>query len=1106
MNATTSASSRLLSALAAILLLAFAFPAPAQAQTPGFGALPAEKFLIAPGGVDLRTGRYGYSETDLTGGGGQGALALTRIMPERVGNHANPFGNFSHNWDIFLIETPPRLKDDAPRTGNETVRMNVHRGGRSLTFESGGADSGYSFRSDGERASLTFTGAKGSAASIYTMRGPDGTVMVFRPLGSADCADQIWANDLRRRCAFVSELTEPDGTKYSFDYVGAGGGTGNLARLSRVTSSRGYALLLEGSGTLVTKACILNLALGPAPAPGASCPAGALASATYDYSDGKLVSAAPAGGAASTFTYGPASTTGSTFGYGPGSTMGFVKPGQTTPWLTNTIEPREDEQWAMQEIVTHQAFADGQTYAYAYGATISTPDHPNSSIAGGEYTDAENRKTIVRFGFPIKPGSVKMHDEPCTQLPCSDPGENDFPNPVYQRTPGPEEITDPLGRKTLMDYCDPGPMAGLPAWETNRCEVVPLHTSIDPEGIKTRYEYDGHGNLRKTTRYPKPGVLNPDGSTPAPIVVEAAFDFLNLKSQTKPLWARDPNGNVTAWTYAPEHGGVLTETGPAVNGVTPQKRYSYVQRHARLADGSPAGPPVWLLERMSTCRTGNPSGSGCALGAADEVLTVYDYGPDSGPTNLLLRGQAVAADGEVLRTCFAYDPLGRKISETSPNGTAGLSSCPVAAPATALPYTTSTRYDSEGRVTGTIAPDPDGPGGLPIPAVRNSYDSAGRLIRVEQGSLEAWQPESVPPALWPGFSPYKTVDTSYDALDRKTREAVGGYGIVSMVTEYGFDSGGRLKCTAVRMNPDVWATPLRDKCEPGPAHPVHGADRISRTFYDPAGQPVESRDGVGTPLERREAAYTYNGNGQKTSLTDARGYRAEMTYDGFGRQSRWIFPSKTTPGVADQGDYEQYGYDPNGNRTSLRKRDGGVLNYAYDALNRLVHKQVPGNSWNVGYAYDLRGLQLSANFTNMGGGVTNAYDGFGRLTSTTTHISGSVRTVSHRYDRDGAEVETAFPDGQKFWTARDGLGRMKGNYSGALGDQSVGMTVFHYDRTSSLYYFGRRWGTATVYERDNIGRPSLIQNAFENAAVNTISAYTYNPAGQIRSEARSNDA
>jgi hypothetical protein len=85
----------------------------------------------------------------------------------------------------------------------------------------------------------------------------------------------------------------------------------------------------------------------------------------------------------------------------------------------------------------------------------------------------------------------------------------------------------------------------------------------------------------------------------------------------------DARGFTTTWTYAPEHGGVLTETGPAVNGVTPQKRYSYVQRTARLADGSAAGPPVWLLDQMWFCRNGNPAagGAGCAQRSADEVVT-----------------------------------------------------------------------------------------------------------------------------------------------------------------------------------------------------------------------------------------------------------------------------------------------------------------------------------------------------------------------------------------------------------------------------------------------------------------------------------------------------
>ena len=41
------------------------------------------------------------------------------------------------------------------------------------------------------------------------------------------------------------------------------------------------------------------------------------------------------------------------------------------------------------------------------------------------------------------------------------------------------------------------------------------------------------------------------------------------------------------------------------------------------------------------------------------------------------------------------------------------------------------RYDAMRRVTGTISPDPDGAGTLPFRAVRNSYDGAGRLTRVE---------------------------------------------------------------------------------------------------------------------------------------------------------------------------------------------------------------------------------------------------------------------------------------------------------------------------------------------------------------------------------------
>src|SRR3546814_13804826 len=69
-----------------------------------------------------------------------------------------------------------------------------------------------------------------------------------------------------------------------------------------------------------------------------------------------------------------------------------------------------------------------------------------------------------------------------------------------------------------------------------------------------------------------------------------------------------------------------------------------------------------------------------------------------------------------------------------------------------------------------------------------------------------------------------------------------------------------------------------------------------------------------------------------------------MTYDGYDRQVKWNFPSKTATGAVSTTDYEQYGYDANGNRTSLRKRDGSTLTYQYDALNRMTQQVVPART------------------------------------------------------------------------------------------------------------------------------------------------------------------
>ena len=188
--------------------------------------------------------------------------------------------------------------------------------------------------------------------------------------------------------------------------------------------------------------------------------------------------------------------------------------------------------------------------------------------------------------------------------------------------------------------------------------------SMTVDGVPESFLYDDRANVTSHTR---------SGTRTAGYDVTCSNRF----TCNQPNWVTDWNGNRTDFTYDPLHGGGLTATGPAVNGIRPQTRYSYTQRYAWVKNSSGsyvrAATPIWVLTRETYCRTTAASGSGCST-ASDEVLVNYDYGPDSGPNNLLLRGTAVSADGVTLRTCFRYDVRGNKISETRPK--AGLTSCP----------------------------------------------------------------------------------------------------------------------------------------------------------------------------------------------------------------------------------------------------------------------------------------------------------------------------------------------------------------------------------------------------------------------------------------------
>ena len=423
-------------------------------------------------------------------------------------------------------------------------------------------------------------------------------------------------------------------------------------------------------------------------------------------------------------------------------------------------------------------------------------------------------------------------------------------------------------------------------------------------------------------------------------------------------------------------------------------------------------------------------------------------------------------------------------------------------------YTTATRYDLLGRVTGVIGGDADGAGPLGRVSERRSYDVDGRLVRVETGVLAGWQDEGVAPAAWSGFSVLSVADSVYDVGGRKVRARVSAGGVVLSQVEYRYDALDRVVCSAQRMNPAVYASAPVDACTLGPAGSF-GADRITRTLYDGAGRVTAVQKAVGTALQQDYVRYGYSGNGQRARVIDANNNLTTYSYDALDRLARTTFPSKTAVGQTSAADYEAYEYDAGGNRTSVRKRDGSVLTYSYDALNRVSVKVVPErvglsvyHTRDVYYGYDNRGLQLYARFGSISGeGVANSYDALGRTVSQWVVQGGLNKTLTYGYDANGNRTRLSYPDGQAFDYGYNGTDQIERVTNGA--NTYVARFFDGYGRVSVV---GWAPGNRNDYGYDALSRLTVQSSDLIGTAGDVLRTFSYTPASQIAARSTDNDA
>ena len=592
-----------------------------------------------------------------------------------------------------------------------------------------------------------------------------------------------------------------------------------------------------------------------------------------------------------------------------------------------------------------------------------------------------------------------------------------------------------------------------------------------PEGNSIGYTYDSRGNVTETRFREK----DDNGDTGDDIVLTASYSSTcaNPVTCNQPNSVTDARGNLTDYTYDGSHGGVLTATAPAptAGAVRPQVRYGYTS-------ATVGGQVVRLPSSVSACQTL----ASCA-GTADEAVTSIAYaGANFLPTSMT----AANGNGTLTATsATAYDDIGNRLTVDGP--------LPGAAD------TTRFRYNALRQVVGVVGPDPDGANPLEHRARRVTYDDAGLQTALEVGTVD-----SQSDADWAAMTVLQRAETDRDALGRPVARRLVAGGATHALDQISYDARGRIECVAQRMNPAAFASLSTPACTPG-AEGSFGPDRIVRPGYDAVDQVTLIQTGYGTGAQANEASATYTANGRPETLTDANGNRTTYVYDGHDRLSRTRMPDPATPGTSSATDYEELSYDPNGNVTARRLRDGQSIGFAYDALNRMTWRNIPspvtGES-DIVYFYDNFGRPtLVADSLVPYNYVSRGYDALGRITTENSNSGGRGLVT----DEAGRLIRMDWDGGPKI--AYDRL--VTGEVSAMRENPAFGnftLATFGHDDLGRRTSIARGNGTVTSYGYDSASRLTQLTQNLNGTASDVTFGYSYNPAGEIVSTTRSNDA
>jgi RHS repeat-associated protein len=324
-------------------------------------------------------------------------------------------------------------------------------------------------------------------------------------------------------------------------------------------------------------------------------------------------------------------------------------------------------------------------------------------------------------------------------------------------------------------------------------------------------------------------------------------------------------------------------------------------------------------------------------------------------------------------------------------------------------------------------------------ATRQIYDAVGRVSQTSNpyrsGETIAW------------------MTTQYDVLGRATSVTTPDAAVVS--TSY---SGNSVTAT--------------DQA---------GKDRQSKT--DALGRLIQAVEDPGTGGLNYQTTYAYDTLDNLVTITQGSQTRS-FAYDSLKRPILVRNPEQTAsisdPRASGLWSFK-YEYDGNGNLTQKTDARGVVTTYGYDALNRATSRSYSDSTPTVIYSYDAVGVAYSkGKLTSVSSSVsaTNyiGFDALGRATANQQVTDGQTYSLGYSYNLAGALTSETYPSGRVVSTAYDNAGRIStvsGQKSGELAKTYASQFAYSSHGAVSALTLGNGLVEQTVF--NNRLQPIMIK-------------------------------